>query len=55
MLPKKGQNGETVRRIFKPEERLAALDDFYRNYNGGEYYDDFMKELANTLERGLFQ
>ncbi|MCA9118590.1 MAG: hypothetical protein H6822_03905 [Planctomycetaceae bacterium] len=55
MLPKKGQSGKTVREVFGADERLAALDDFYRKYNGGEYYQDFQKELAETLSRGLFE
>lgn len=55
MLPKKGQSGAVIRDIFTPQERLAALDDFYRKYNGGEYYQDFLKELEETLRRGLFE
>ena len=55
MLPKKGQKGEVVRDIFTQSERLTALDNFYRTYNGGEYYKDFLKEMAETLSRGLFK
>jgi hypothetical protein len=55
MLPKKGQPGRVVREVFTRKERLAALRDFYRSYNGGEYYSSFLRELNYTMSRGLFE
>ena len=55
MLPKAGQSGDVVRRVFSPQERIAALDQYYRNYNKGEYYRSFLEELSYILSKGKFQ
>ena len=55
MNPKRGQSGRVVRSVFTPSERIKALDDFYKSYNGGEYYQDFVRELQYTLANGLFR
>ena len=47
--------GRNVRHAFTREERIAALDAFYRRYNNGEYYQRFQAELKTTLERGRFR
>ena len=47
MYPRKGNPGASVQRNFSKAERDIALEDFYRNYEGGRYYPAYnMKENA---------
>src|SRR5262249_10235423 len=46
--------GSEVVRNFTPGERIAALEQFYRNYRGGMYYGPFMAELQSSLRLGFF-
>jgi hypothetical protein len=46
MRPQRGNSGRRIRRNFKPEERLNALADFYRQ-NADKYPEaarDFFKQ-----------
>jgi hypothetical protein len=52
MLPRRGNSGATVRRNFTPQERIGALDAFYRTFADGRYYAAFRMELNAALKRG---
>jgi hypothetical protein len=53
MNPVKGNPGSAVRRNFTLSERVNALDEFYQQYNKGEYYAKFKAELTDAMARGL--
>jgi hypothetical protein len=44
--------GATIRQYFTPQERLNALDNFYRNYANGQYYGPYLRELQEVNNRG---
>ena len=51
----KGEGGALVRRVFSLKERVDALDKFYRQYNGGEYYKDFIQELVRGIKNNALK
>jgi hypothetical protein len=55
MMPRRGNAGEVVCRNFTPEERINALDDFYRHFAEGRYYAAFRMELNATMARGSYK
>ncbi len=52
MMPSRGNPGSLIRQNFHPNERLRALSEFYRNYNGGEYWKAFQTELKSMVQKG---
>ncbi len=52
MLPRKGQSGAVVRRVFTKTERLKALVEFYKSYQGGKYYMTFLNEVKVATQKG---
>jgi len=52
MMPRRGWSGADVRGWFTKRERLLALCDFYRNYQGGAYFQYFQEELKAMVKRG---
>lgn len=55
MQPQNGNPGADVRTNFTTSERYAALEQFYRLYNGGRYYRGFRQEFRRTVNKGLWQ
>jgi len=55
MMPRRGNAGEVVCRNFRPNERINALDEFYRNFAEGRYYAAFRMELKAAIARGRFK
>jgi hypothetical protein len=55
MLPRAGNSGSVVRQNFTIGERIRALRDFYRQYQNGNYYQDFLDEVRDAFSRGLWQ
>jgi hypothetical protein len=52
MLPRKGQSGAVVRSVFTKAERLKALVEFYKSYQGGKYYKTFLNEVKVATQKG---
>lgn len=52
MLPRKGQSGAVVRSVFTKTERLKALVEFYKSYQGGKYYKTFLNEVKVATQKG---
>ncbi len=52
MLPRAFNSGAEVRRNFTRVERLKALAQFYKNYNGGQYMSNFISELRFATKNG---
>ena len=55
MMPRRGNAGEVVCRNFTPEERINALDDFYRHFAEGRYYAAFRMELNTAMARRSYK
>jgi len=55
MMPRRGNAGKLVRWNFTPEERLNALNSFYRGFAEGRYYVAFRMELNAALAKGMFK
>ena len=55
MMPRRGNAGEAVCRNFTPEERINALDAFYRNFAEGRYYTAYRMELNAARARRRFK
>ena len=55
MLPSPINPGWKIIKDFSKAERLTALVEFYRTYQGGALYPLFVEEMRNTLKLGLFR
>ena len=55
MRPGAWYSGQVIRQSFSKSERLTALVDFYRSYQGGAHYQAFLTEMRYTLRNGLFK
>lgn len=55
MMPRKGNPGSQVRQFFTPQERLNAVDEFYRTFEGGRYYPAYRMEFNATVNTGKFR
>ena len=54
MMPSRANTSFDIVRNFSKEERLRALVNFYREYQGGTHYIGFIKEIRATIEAELF-
>ena len=52
MCPSSVNPGALIRLTFLRNERLRALSEFYRNYDGGRYWKHFQNELKAMVQRG---
>ena len=50
MLARKGNNGSKIRKNFTLEERINAVDNFYKNFDNGSYYPAFRMELNAAMK-----
>jgi len=55
MMPRRGNAGKVVLLNFTLDERIRALDDFYRNFAEGRYYAAFRMELKAARAKGRLQ
>ena len=55
MLPRRGNAGAVVRNNFTKQERLKALVDFYKGFDNGKYYQNFLAELKVATQKGWIQ
>jgi hypothetical protein len=55
MAPKRGWGGAKIIKAFTKEQRVQALYDFYKDYQGGKYFQDFINELGYISEHGLLK
>jgi hypothetical protein len=52
MMPGRGNSGLSVRRNFTSDDRISALDMFYRNFAECRYYTAFRMEVNAALATG---
>lgn len=52
MLPRRGNPGARVRRVFSLDERVQAVDDFYKTFASGRFYPAFRMELNAARKAG---
>jgi hypothetical protein len=55
MLPRRGNPGRAVRRNFTLEERIKAVDDFFRGFADGRFYPAFRMELNAARKAGKLE
>jgi len=55
MAPKRGWGGAKIIKAFTKKQRVQALYDFYKNYQGGKYLQDFINELRYISAHGLLK
>jgi hypothetical protein len=55
MAPSRANTGAQIIRNFSQTDRLKALVQFYKEYQGGAHFQGFMDELRQTIRLGLFQ
>jgi len=51
MFPTKGNPGRRVIRNFSKNERTKALREFAKDFEGGDYFDNFKNELDILKEK----
>ena len=54
-MPRRGNARKVVLLNFTLDERIRALDDFYRNFAEGRYYAAFRMELKAARAKGRLQ
>ncbi len=52
LMPSRGNPGALIRQNFSRNERLRALSEFYREFNGGQYWQNFKDELKAMVQKG---
>ena len=55
MLATRGRDTRVIVRAFTPHERLRALVQFYKNFDGGKHLPRFRDEVRLTWKAGLYQ
>ena len=55
MAPKRGWGGAKIIKAFTKKQRVQALYDFYKDYQGGKYLQDFINELRYISAHGLLK
>jgi hypothetical protein len=55
MAPKRGWGRKDIIKGFTREQRVQTLYDFYKDYQGGKYLQDFINELRYISEHGLLK
>jgi|GEM_PF-2311024 len=55
MLPRRGNSGKNIIRRFSSEERITAMSNFYKTYDGGKYHQHFLNELKVATQHGWFK
>ncbi|HMP58615.1 MAG TPA: polymorphic toxin-type HINT domain-containing protein [Gemmatales bacterium] len=54
MLATRGRDTRVIVRAFTPHERLRALVQFYKNFDGGKHLPRFRDEVRLTWKAGLY-
>ena len=52
MFPRRGNSGRHIIRNFTLDERINAIDTFYRNFLNGRFYPAFQMELNAAIKGG---
>ena len=55
MAASKAKPGKEIIRAFSPTERLRALVQFYKEYQGGVHLPGFLEEVRTTIRSGRFR
>ena len=50
MMARRGNPGRVVQREFTQNERVLALESFYKGFENGRYYAPYRMELNATLK-----
>jgi hypothetical protein len=55
LMPRRGNAGKLVLRNFTLDERINAMDEFYRKFAEGRYHAAFRMELNAARAKGRLQ